>query len=349
MDCWGRVGYIHTFSESGGDAIAMPPSLSAGRGWRGSDGRGTPRHLCIVLALAVFGVTECDAAGGVTIFEVGQAIDMRPWPVLAMYIMVIIVSVFYELLTHHIEHVVTSRSGKAIVAHVYKEVMILGGISLLLTILENSGGDLLFEPVFYHYVHFVIFFMAINLISGISCLFLFINRSWRKWLFFETTVTGIEHDPRLTLDERHAVLNQYVKRCPDGHKMLACVLFFRSNPARGLQTVQLHPLYEEAAAEGASLLPPSHSLRVGCPGGADADGCRAELHRGEGRRRDPGSWGQRQRQRQRGPTPIPPTSPLMRGLTTQPSPPVACAPKPAAAAVGAVSSQRATGRSSTST
>ena len=179
----------------------------------------------VLLALC----NACEGAGGVSIFMIGQAIDLSPWPVLAMYIMVIIVSVFYELLTHHIDHVVTSRSGKAIVAHVYKEVMILGGISLLLTILENSGGDLLFEPVFYHYVHFVIFFMAINLIVSVSSLFLFINRSWSKWLFFESVIDGIEHDPRMSLAERHAVLNQFVKRSPDGKKMLACILFFRSN------------------------------------------------------------------------------------------------------------------------
>eukprot|EP00754_Rhynchopus_humris_P020979 Rhum_TRINITY_DN14720_c7_g1::Rhum_TRINITY_DN14720_c7_g1_i1::g.111434::m.111434 len=180
--------------------------------------------LCCVLCAA-----PASGAGGVSIFSLGQQIDLRPWPVFAMFILVIIVSVFYELLTHHIEHVVTSRSGRAIVAHIYKEVMILGGISLLLTILENSGGDLLFEPVFYHYVHFVIFFMAINLILAISCLFLRINRSWHQWSFFESVVTGIERDPRLALDERHAILNQYVRRCPDGRKMLACMLFFRSN------------------------------------------------------------------------------------------------------------------------
>eukprot|EP01064_Diplonema_japonicum_P003079 TRINITY_DN12034_c0_g1_i1.p1 TRINITY_DN12034_c0_g1~~TRINITY_DN12034_c0_g1_i1.p1 ORF type:complete len:617 (+),score=53.16 TRINITY_DN12034_c0_g1_i1:91-1941(+) len=168
-------------------------------------------------------------AGGVSIFMIGQEIDLRPWEVFAMYFMVIIVSVFYELLTHHIDHMVTSNSGKAIVSHIYKEVMILGGISLLLTIMENSGGDLLFEAVFFHYVHFVIFFMAINLIVSISVLFLFINKSWYQWSFFEHVLSEVENDPRADLSTRTALLAQYVKRCPEGSRMLSCLLFFRSN------------------------------------------------------------------------------------------------------------------------
>eukprot|EP01059_Diplonema_ambulator_P034491 TRINITY_DN775_c0_g1_i2.p1 TRINITY_DN775_c0_g1~~TRINITY_DN775_c0_g1_i2.p1 ORF type:complete len:546 (+),score=78.01 TRINITY_DN775_c0_g1_i2:93-1730(+) len=185
------------------------------------------------LSIILWCVGVAEAAGGLSIFLIGKEIDLRPWEVFAMYFMVIIVSVFYELLTHHIDHMVTSNSGKAIVTHIYKEVMILGGISLLLTIMENSGGDLLFEPIFFHYVHFVIFFMAINLIVSVSVLFLFINRSWLQWSFFEHVVSEIENDPRADLETRTALLSQYVKRSPGGHRMLSCLLFFRSNlPAK---------------------------------------------------------------------------------------------------------------------
>ncbi|KAJ9465909.1 hypothetical protein DIPPA_32373 [Diplonema papillatum] len=187
-------------------------------------------HNSALLVLTTAGLpVAANAASGVSIFELGQEIDVRPWQVFAMYLLVIIVSVFYELLTHHIDHKVTSNSGKAIVSHIYKEVMILGGISLLLTIIENAGGEQLFEAVFFHYVHFVIFFMAITLIVMVTALFLFIDRSWARWAFFESMVDEVETDPRLDLDAKHAMLKQFVKRFPAGRRMLACMLFFRSN------------------------------------------------------------------------------------------------------------------------
>eukprot|EP01060_Flectonema_neradi_P003264 TRINITY_DN12094_c0_g1_i1.p1 TRINITY_DN12094_c0_g1~~TRINITY_DN12094_c0_g1_i1.p1 ORF type:complete len:563 (+),score=77.03 TRINITY_DN12094_c0_g1_i1:113-1801(+) len=186
-------------------------------------------NYLVILSLVLWGVIEpVSAAGGVSIFELGKEIDLRPWQIFAMYIMVIIVSVFYELLTHHVDTVVTTNSGRAIVHHIYKEVMILGGISLLLTILENSGGDLMFEPVFFHYVHFVIFFMAINLIVFVIIMFMFIDKSWHFWEYFESVVNEIEGDPSINLSEKTALLSQFVKRYPGGSSMKCCLIFFRA-------------------------------------------------------------------------------------------------------------------------
>ena len=185
------------------------------------------RSLRLLLTVCSF-IAPAAAAGGISIFELGKEIDLRPWQIFAMYIMVIIVSVFYELLTHHIDSVVTTNSGKAIVHHIYKEVMILGGISLLLTIMENSGGDLMFEPVFFHYVHFVIFFMAINLIVFVIIMFMFIDKSWHFWEYFESIVNEIEGDPSIDLSEKTALLSQFVKRYPTGESMRSCLIFFRA-------------------------------------------------------------------------------------------------------------------------
>eukprot|EP01063_Lacrimia_lanifica_P029657 TRINITY_DN4572_c0_g1_i1.p1 TRINITY_DN4572_c0_g1~~TRINITY_DN4572_c0_g1_i1.p1 ORF type:complete len:894 (+),score=270.07 TRINITY_DN4572_c0_g1_i1:169-2850(+) len=197
-----------------------------------------PRGVALLAATAAWCARGAEAGGGVSIFLFGKEIDKAPWPVFAMYIMVIIVSVFYELLTHYIDHQIKSASGKSIVAHIYKEVMILGGISLLLTVLENTAGELVFPPAFYHYVHFVIFFMALNLIFCVSLLFLFISKWWTHWEFFEMWTSGIENDPRWSLEERQSLITSFVSRYQDGGQMLSCLLFYRSNLPDSLRNIQ---------------------------------------------------------------------------------------------------------------
>eukprot|EP00756_Hemistasia_phaeocysticola_P043709 Hpha_TRINITY_DN17286_c0_g1::TRINITY_DN17286_c0_g1_i1::g.17769::m.17769 len=192
--------------------------------------------------LVGLGAQTCDAAGGVSIFLLGHTVDLRPWEVCAMYLLVFIVSVFYELLIHHIDHVVVSSSGKRIVESIYKEVMILGGISLILTVLENTAGEILFKPVYWHYVHFVVFFMMVNLIALVAVLFLFIERSWHRWGAFEEEVLGIENDPRLQIDEKHALLSHFFRNygARKAEKMMACVLFYRSNLPECYRRVSFH-------------------------------------------------------------------------------------------------------------
>eukprot|EP01065_Artemidia_motanka_P031689 TRINITY_DN3820_c0_g2_i1.p1 TRINITY_DN3820_c0_g2~~TRINITY_DN3820_c0_g2_i1.p1 ORF type:complete len:616 (+),score=193.55 TRINITY_DN3820_c0_g2_i1:67-1848(+) len=181
-------------------------------------------------------VSPAGAAGGKSIFKLGDYVDQKPFEVMLMYFTVFAVTIFYEHIVHHVNHAVTTHSGKNIVHHVYQEIMILGGISAILTVFENLGGDKLFQAVLFHYVHFVIFVMAVTFISLVGGLFTFIEFSWRVWSRFEYKVVEIENDPSLetitdaletVTESKSAFLQQYLKTVPNGQRMLTAIVFFR--------------------------------------------------------------------------------------------------------------------------
>ena len=92
----------------------------------------------LVILLTVFPTVE--AAGGKSIFKLGDYVDKKPFEVMAMYFTVFAITIIYEWIVAYVDRSVTTHSGKNIVHHVYSEVMILGGISALLTVFENLGG-----------------------------------------------------------------------------------------------------------------------------------------------------------------------------------------------------------------
>eukprot|EP01062_Namystynia_karyoxenos_P015775 TRINITY_DN1574_c0_g1_i1.p1 TRINITY_DN1574_c0_g1~~TRINITY_DN1574_c0_g1_i1.p1 ORF type:complete len:662 (+),score=223.73 TRINITY_DN1574_c0_g1_i1:84-1988(+) len=170
------------------------------------------------------------AAGGVSIFKLGDYVDQKPFEVMVMYFVCFAATILYESIVHHVDQMVTTHSGKNIVHHVYSEIMILGGISALLTVFENLGGSALFEAVLFHYVHFVIFCMAVFFITLVGSLFVFIESSWKQWARFEYNIITLETDPSLTQEDQHAFLMQYLRqgKGSSSWQMISAILFFRS-------------------------------------------------------------------------------------------------------------------------
>eukprot|EP00755_Sulcionema_specki_P001274 Sspe_Gene.116623::Locus_106263_Transcript_1_1_Confidence_1.000_Length_557::g.116623::m.116623 len=161
--------------------------------------------------LVIVAVRAAEAAGGKSIFKLGDYVDHKPREVMLMYFVVFLFTILYEWLVDLVDHAVTTHSGKNIVHHVYSEVMILGGISALLTVFENLGGTAYFEAALFHFVHFVIFVMALFFIGLVGSLFVFIEYSWKGWSRFEYKVVEIENDPSLEPEAKSAFLQQYLK------------------------------------------------------------------------------------------------------------------------------------------
>eukprot|EP01060_Flectonema_neradi_P013796 TRINITY_DN20516_c0_g1_i2.p1 TRINITY_DN20516_c0_g1~~TRINITY_DN20516_c0_g1_i2.p1 ORF type:complete len:174 (+),score=34.58 TRINITY_DN20516_c0_g1_i2:84-605(+) len=151
-----------------------------------------------LLVVFLLCLEPCEGAGGVSIFKLGTRIDEKPWTVMGMYFAVFLITIVLELTVHYMHHAVTSASGQAVVHHVTTEVMILGGISAVLVVFENMGGGELIDAGLFHYVHFVIFLMAIIFITTVSSLFIFVEASWARWIRFEEGLTAIENDPTLS-------------------------------------------------------------------------------------------------------------------------------------------------------
>eukprot|EP01062_Namystynia_karyoxenos_P074321 TRINITY_DN71207_c0_g1_i1.p1 TRINITY_DN71207_c0_g1~~TRINITY_DN71207_c0_g1_i1.p1 ORF type:complete len:551 (+),score=161.63 TRINITY_DN71207_c0_g1_i1:80-1654(+) len=177
------------------------------------------------------------AAGGQSIFKLGDQVDEKAWDVMWMYFVVFVVTIGFEVLVHWLHHTVTSESGSAVVHHVTQEVMILGGISAALIVFENLGGAQLIDAALFHYVHFVIFLMMILFIFLVSSLFAAVRRSWDKWARFEAGLEDILSDPSLEQEQQCAFLKQYVNHIPNGKGMAAAITFFRQGLPERLQRV----------------------------------------------------------------------------------------------------------------
>eukprot|EP01065_Artemidia_motanka_P017218 TRINITY_DN20746_c0_g1_i2.p1 TRINITY_DN20746_c0_g1~~TRINITY_DN20746_c0_g1_i2.p1 ORF type:complete len:486 (+),score=160.40 TRINITY_DN20746_c0_g1_i2:49-1458(+) len=197
------------------------------------------RAAAVAAACALYAVQPCDAAGGKSIFKLTDQVDTKAWSVMWMYFVVFVVTIGFEVLVHWLHHTVSSDSGQAVVHHVTQEVMILGGISAVLVVFENSGGGELIDAALFHYVHFVIFLMMILFIFLVSSLFLLVNRSWSRWSQFENGLEDIVGDPSLSEQQRSAFLQQYVRHFPKGRKMIAAYTFFRQNLPERLQQCSL--------------------------------------------------------------------------------------------------------------
>eukprot|EP01062_Namystynia_karyoxenos_P015776 TRINITY_DN1574_c0_g1_i2.p1 TRINITY_DN1574_c0_g1~~TRINITY_DN1574_c0_g1_i2.p1 ORF type:complete len:645 (+),score=202.91 TRINITY_DN1574_c0_g1_i2:82-1935(+) len=180
---------------------------------------------CALLSAA----RECAAAGGQSIFKLGSEIDVKNWDVMGMYFVVFGVTICFELAVIKVEESCKSESAKHVSHHVTQEIMILGGISAVLVVFENLGGTAVIDAPLFHYVHFVIFLMAIIFISLVSSLFLTVDRAWEKWTRFELKVDEIETDPSLTYEAKAAFLQHYVKNAESGQQMLSSIIFFRQN------------------------------------------------------------------------------------------------------------------------
>eukprot|EP00754_Rhynchopus_humris_P045403 Rhum_TRINITY_DN4867_c0_g2::Rhum_TRINITY_DN4867_c0_g2_i1::g.15923::m.15923 len=170
-------------------------------------------------------------AGGQSIFKLGNQVDHQQKDVLLMYMMVMVVSIAMEALVHYCHHSVTSESGRNVLHHVTEEVMILGGISALLVLFENLGGARTWnvDTTLLHYVHFVIFAMAIFFITLVSALFVTIERSWRRYTDFESRILQIEGNLTIAEDERRRHLQLYIRSVPEGNAMWAAICFFRND------------------------------------------------------------------------------------------------------------------------
>ena len=184
-----------------------------------------------VFALCFLGVfiVPSDAAGGVSIFELGSEVDRETFQVMYMYYIVFAITIFLELVVHQLHTNITTNSGTLVVHHIVTEVMILGGISAVLVVFENLGGSALIDAPLFHYVHFVIFVMANLFIVLVTSLFVTIQPNWAKWVKFEQRVTEVESDPSLCDQERTAFLAAFVKTAKNGNRMIACLCYFRQN------------------------------------------------------------------------------------------------------------------------
>ena len=187
------------------------------------------QHLMKTLFLLALLVDECNAAGGVSIFKLGTRIDAKAWTVMGMYFAVFLITIVLELTVHYMHHAVSSSSGQAIVHHVTTEVMILGGISAVLVVFENMGGGALIDAALFHYVHFVIFLMAIIFITTVSSLFIFVEKSWARWVRFENGLQAIETDPTLPPACKSAFMLKYVKSTSSGERMTSAIIYFKAS------------------------------------------------------------------------------------------------------------------------
>ena len=115
--------------------------------------------------------------------------------------------------------------------------LIVNGLLFFCRYLLSSPPCRLFEAALFHYVHFVIFVMALFFIGLVGSLFYFIEFSWKRWSRFEFKVVEIENDPSLELESKSAFLQQYLKSVRNGQKMLACIIFFRQNVPADLQDI----------------------------------------------------------------------------------------------------------------
>eukprot|EP01060_Flectonema_neradi_P007703 TRINITY_DN1540_c0_g1_i1.p1 TRINITY_DN1540_c0_g1~~TRINITY_DN1540_c0_g1_i1.p1 ORF type:complete len:638 (+),score=103.28 TRINITY_DN1540_c0_g1_i1:50-1963(+) len=177
---------------------------------------------------------SADAAGGKSIFMLGDEVDHSAIDMMIMYFIVFAVTITLEYTVDTLSEKVTSESGRAVMHHVTEEVMILGGISAILAIFENLGGGTLIDAALFHYVHFVIFVMAIFFIVLVSVLFFGVERSWQSYTNFESKLLGIENDVTIHTGERGAPVRQtqitnLVQKTTDGGKMYASICLFRSN------------------------------------------------------------------------------------------------------------------------
>ena len=179
-----------------------------------------------VVLVALVGRVE---GAGTSIFKLGSEIDKKHWDVMGMYFIVFGITILFELVVHRLHHTVVSDSGKAIVHHITQEIMILGGIAAVLVVFENLGGTKLINAGLFHYVHFVIFLMAIIFIVLVSSLFVTVDKAWSSWSRFEHRLDEIESDPSLDYESKTAFLHQYVKNTNHGQRMLACLIFFKHN------------------------------------------------------------------------------------------------------------------------
>jgi len=186
------------------------------------------RWLRVAVALLSI-VAGVSGAGGQSIFKLGKEIDLKHWDVMGMYFIVFGVTICFELAVIKAEESAKSESAKQVTHHVIQEIMILGGISAVLVVFENLGGSAIIDAPLFHYVHFVIFVMAIVFIILVSSLFFGVDRAWERWTRFELKVDEIETDPSLTYEGRAAFLQYYVKSVPDGQQMLSGIIFFRQN------------------------------------------------------------------------------------------------------------------------
>eukprot|EP01060_Flectonema_neradi_P011558 TRINITY_DN18612_c0_g1_i1.p1 TRINITY_DN18612_c0_g1~~TRINITY_DN18612_c0_g1_i1.p1 ORF type:complete len:722 (+),score=118.48 TRINITY_DN18612_c0_g1_i1:157-2322(+) len=185
-------------------------------------------RLIAVLLLFLF-PTGVEGAGGVSIFALGSLIEEKAWDVLLMYYVVFGVTMFLETVVHTLHIKVRSSSGTAVIHHITEEVMILGGISAVLVVFENLGGATTIDAPLFHYVHFVIFCMALMFITLVTSLFVTVGPSWKQWTKYENQVTEIENDPTMTDEDRSAFIDQYTRKVKHGYRMLACLCYFRQN------------------------------------------------------------------------------------------------------------------------
>eukprot|EP01063_Lacrimia_lanifica_P016239 TRINITY_DN22842_c0_g1_i1.p1 TRINITY_DN22842_c0_g1~~TRINITY_DN22842_c0_g1_i1.p1 ORF type:complete len:598 (+),score=173.69 TRINITY_DN22842_c0_g1_i1:56-1849(+) len=175
---------------------------------------------------------------GESIFTLGDYIDHKPWELMAMFLTVFVITRLYEWAVEYVEHKsASSHVGAVVVHHMFSELMILGGISAILTVFENLGGTKYFEPALFHYVHFVIFLMAVFFIAMVAVSGYFGQASWRHWSRFEFKVLEIEADPSLSLDSKTAFLQHYVQRVPEGPRMLSCLIYFRQSLPKHLRKI----------------------------------------------------------------------------------------------------------------
>eukprot|EP00756_Hemistasia_phaeocysticola_P001003 Hpha_TRINITY_DN10727_c0_g1::TRINITY_DN10727_c0_g1_i1::g.43761::m.43761 len=189
-----------------------------------------PIEKWIRIAVAVLSIAHgVSGAGGQSIFKLGDEIDKKNWDIMGMYYIVFGVTICFELVVTKVEEGAKSESAKAVSHHVTQEIMILGGISAVLVVFENLGGSAIIDAPLFHYVHFVIFVMAIVFICLVSSLFYGVDKAWEQWTRFELKVDEIETDPSLTYEGRAAFLQYYVKSVPDGQQMLSGIIFFRQN------------------------------------------------------------------------------------------------------------------------
>ena len=183
------------------------------------------------VVLAVLGLAGGVEAGGKSIFKLGDQIDHSPTDVLLMYMCVFAVTITLEAVVDHLHESVTSESGQQIIHFVTEEVMILGGISALLIVFQNLGGAeaINLDLALFHYIHFMIFAMAIFFIGLVSSLFFSIEYSWKRFSKFESNVISIEKDGGMVEETKRRLLRSFIAGTSGGREMWAAICFFRND------------------------------------------------------------------------------------------------------------------------
>eukprot|EP00755_Sulcionema_specki_P020354 Sspe_Gene.71690::Locus_42588_Transcript_1_1_Confidence_1.000_Length_1931::g.71690::m.71690 len=183
--------------------------------------------LLVVVGAGCLGVAE--GGGGKSIFELGTDIDHDPINVLLMYLSAILISIVLEFTVDTVHERVTSESGTTLVHHITQELMILGGISAILVVVQNLGGGANIDTTLFHYVHFVIFAMAMFFITLVGSLFLTVERSWEIYSNFERRAMEVMNDPSMSLQAKRIMLSSFIYSTKNGKQMWCAIQFFRQN------------------------------------------------------------------------------------------------------------------------